>query len=180
MSPHYDPMIAKLVVRGADRGQAIDRMGKLLAEVQIAGVASNAAFLAAIMRHPEFSRGALDTGFQMREIHESAYRMQQEVERGDRIVVGVNAFRSEAPPIKNIQRIDPAQTRRQLARLGRVKRERDGDAVGAALARVKAVAEGEDNTVPAILEAVEAYATVGEIADTLRVVFGEQHEFAPF
>jgi methylmalonyl-CoA mutase N-terminal domain/subunit len=124
--------------------------------------------------------GALDKGFQIREIHNSAYLLQQQVERGDRIVVGVNAYQTENPPIADIQRIDPEQTRHQLARLKKVKAERDGEAVQAALARLKAVAEGTDNTMPSILEAVEAYATVGEIADTLRSVFGEQREFAPF
>ncbi len=124
--------------------------------------------------------GALDAGFQIREIHNSAYQLQQEVERGDRVIVGVNAYEIDEPPIADIQRIDPEQTRRQLARLSKVKAERDGEAVRAALARLKAVAEGTTNTVPAILDAVEAYATVGEIADTLRSVFGEQREFAPF
>ncbi len=124
--------------------------------------------------------GALDSGFQIREIHESAYRLQREVESGERVVVGVNAHVTDAPPIADIQRIDPEQTARQLARLARVRRERDAEAVAAALGRLRAAAEGTDNTVPAILSAVEAYATVGEIADTLRSVFGEQREFAPF
>lgn len=124
--------------------------------------------------------GALDNGFQIREIHESAYQLQQQVERGERVVVGVNAYRSEAPPIEDIQRIDPEQTRRQLARLGRVRSERDGELLDHALGHLKEVAEGGGNTVPAILQAVEAYATVGEISDTFRSVFGEQREFAPF
>ena len=124
--------------------------------------------------------GALDNGFQIREIHESAYQLQQQVERGERVVVGVNAYRSEAPPIEDIQRIDPEQTRRQLARLGRVRSERDGELLGHALGQLKQVAESGGNTVPAILQAVEAYATVGEISDTFRSVFGEQREFAPF
>ncbi|MDD9994188.1 MAG: methylmalonyl-CoA mutase family protein [Dehalococcoidia bacterium] len=124
--------------------------------------------------------GALDTGFQIREIHESAYQLQQQVERGERVVVGVNAYRSEAPPIEDIQRIDPEQTRRQLARLGRVRSERNGELLGHALGQLKQVAESGGNTVPAILQAVEAYATVGEISDTFRAVFGEQREFSPF
>ena len=124
--------------------------------------------------------GALDSGFQIREIHESAYRLQREIETGERVVVGVNAHVTDSPPIADIQRIDPEQTARQLARLERVRRERDGEAVAAALGRLRAAATGSDNTVPAILAAVEAYATVGEIADVLRSVFGEQREFAPF
>ncbi|MCH7941598.1 MAG: acetyl/propionyl/methylcrotonyl-CoA carboxylase subunit alpha [Proteobacteria bacterium] len=99
VSPHYDPMIAKLVVRGADRGQAIDRMGKLLAEVQIAGVASNAAFLAAIMRHPEFSRGALDTGFVGRELETLAPPPAPAPDRALAIAAGhCMASRASAPP----------------------------------------------------------------------------------
>ena len=99
VSPHYDPMIAKLVVRGADRGQAIDRMGKLLAEVQIAGVASNAAFLAAIMRHPEFSRGALDTGFVGRELETLAPPPVPAPDRALAIAAGhCMASRASAPP----------------------------------------------------------------------------------
>jgi methylmalonyl-CoA mutase N-terminal domain/subunit len=124
--------------------------------------------------------GALDSGFQIREIHNSAYLLQQEVERGDRVIVGVNAYQTDEPPTGDIQRIDPEQTACQLARLARVKAERDGESVQRALAQLKAVAEGTGNTMPSILEAVEAYATVGEIADTLRSVFGEQREFAPF
>ena len=124
--------------------------------------------------------GALDNGFQIREIHESAYQLQQQVEMGERVVVGVNAYRSEAPPIEGIQRIDPEQTRRQLARLRRVRNERDGELLDQALGHLKEVAESGGNTVPAILQAVEAYATVGEISDTFRSVFGEQREFAPF
>ena len=123
---------------------------------------------------------ALDRGYQIHEIHESAFRHQRHVESGERVVVGVNRFQAPTPPIERLQTIDPAETSRQLDRLARVKRERDGGAVGAALARLEAAARGSDNTMPAILEAVEAYATLGEISDKLRAVFGEQREFAPF
>ena len=123
---------------------------------------------------------ALKQGFQVREIHESAVRHQREVESEERIVVGVNRYQSPAPPIRKLQQIDPEETRRQDTRLKRVREERDGGAVEAALRRLKDVAEGSDNTLPAILECVEAYATVGEIADTFRGVFGEQRELAPF
>ena len=123
---------------------------------------------------------ALERGYQVREIHESAVRHQREVEEKERIVVGVNRYRSPAPPIDKLQRIDPEETSRQLSRLKRVRGERDTAAVEAALRRLTDAAEGEDNTMPAILESVEAYATVGEIADTLRAVFGEQRELSPF
>ena len=123
---------------------------------------------------------ALDRGYQIQEIHESAFRHQRQVETEERVVVGVNRFRSPAPPIESLQTIDRAETERQLARLARVKSERDGSAVSAALSKLERTARGEENTMPAILEAVEAYATLGEISDTLRKTFGEQGEFAPF
>ncbi len=126
------------------------------------------------------SVAALEEGFQIQEIHESAFKIQREIEAEERVVVGVNKYETDVPPIKKIQTIDPEQTRRQLDRLARVRKERDGAAVKATLGRLKKVAKGTDNTVPAILECVEAYATVGEIADVFRGVFGEQGEFAPF
>ena len=123
---------------------------------------------------------ALDEGFQMKEIHESAYKFQREIEEGDRVVVGVNAYQTPTPPIKSIQVIAAEETRRQVERLQRVRRERDGARVDAALARLKEVAEGTENTMPVILDCVESYATLGEISDVFRSVFGEQQEFAPF
>ena len=119
---------------------------------------------------------ALESGYQMREIHESAYRFQRRVEDKDRIVVGVNEYRTEEPPIEKLQTIDPEETRRQVDGVVSVRRERDGAGASAALARLKDTARGSENTVQAIIECVEAYATVGEIADVLRGVFGEQRE----
>ena len=123
---------------------------------------------------------ALEDGYQIREIHESAYRHQREVEREERVVVGVNRYQASTPPIAKVQSIEPEQTQSQLRRLARVHSERDGSKVEASLARLEEVARGSENTVPAILECVEAYATVGEIADVFRGVFGEQREFTPF
>ena len=119
---------------------------------------------------------ALESGYQMREIHESAYRFQRRVEERDRIVVGVNEYQTEEPPIEKLQTIDPEETRRQVDRVVRVRRERDGAAARAALDRLDDTARGSENTVESIIECVEAYATVGEIADVLRGVFGEQQE----
>ena len=119
---------------------------------------------------------ALESGYQMREIHESAYRFQRRVEDKDRIVVGVNEYRTEEPPIEKLQTIDPDETRMQVDGVVRVRRERDGAGASAALARLEDTARGSENTVQAIIECVEAYATVGEIADVLRGVFGEQRE----
>jgi len=124
--------------------------------------------------------GALDAGFQISEIHESAYDYQRRVESEDRIVVGVNRYQSPTPPIEQLQTIDPAQTQRQLDRLARVKRDRDDSAMNASLQNLENIARGTDNTMPAILACVEAYATLGEISDVLRGVFGVQQEFSPF
>ncbi len=123
---------------------------------------------------------ALDNGYQMNEIHESAFEFQQAVESKDRIVVGVNRYDSEDPPIRKLQTIDPEQTKRQLDRLARVKRERDEAAVERTLENLAYTARSQENTMPAVLECVEAYATVGEISDALRTVFGEQGEFSTF
>ena len=123
---------------------------------------------------------ALDRGYQIREIHESAYSHQRQVEKGERIVVGVNRYQAPTPPIEKLQAIAPQEARRQLERLARVRRERDDTAAQSTLGRLEDVARGTENTVPAILECVEAYTTLGEIADVFRGVFGEQQELTPF
>ncbi len=122
---------------------------------------------------------ALELGYQPREIHESAYRHQRAVEEGRRIVVGVNRYVTDSPPVP-VQRIDPEMARRQIARLRRVRRERDSQAAQRALARLEEVARSTENTMPPILECVEAYCTLGEICDVLRKVFGEQKETLGF
>jgi methylmalonyl-CoA mutase N-terminal domain/subunit len=120
---------------------------------------------------------AIEAGFQQRQIQESAYRVQREIERGDRIVVGVNRFRDDEPAARpTILRIDPEGERRQIASLRRVRAERDATAWAAALGRLEDVARGDDNLMPPIIEAVAAYATVGEIADRLRAVWGVHRE----
>ena len=104
---------------------------------------------------------AIEQGFQQREINEAAYQMQLEIEKGSRLVVGVNAFQStEEPPIE-ILRIDPKESENQIARLNRVKAKRNSSEVEAALANLSKVARSEDNTMPAIIECVEALATTG-------------------
>ncbi len=123
---------------------------------------------------------AIEDGFQMREIGDAAYRHRQEVESGDRTIVGVNRYVSDEPPVEGLMRVDEEAARQQLARLERLRRERDGSAAQAALARLEGVARSEANTVPAILECVEAYCTLGEISGVLRTVFGEQEEMAAF
>jgi methylmalonyl-CoA mutase N-terminal domain/subunit len=121
---------------------------------------------------------AIEGGFQQRQIQESAYRVQAAIERGDLVVVGVNKYRDDAavatPP--TIQRIDPEGERRQVERVRRVRAERDPAAWEAVLGRLEDAARGEDNLLPPLIEAVEAYATVGEISDRLRTTWGEHRE----
>ena len=124
--------------------------------------------------------GALQQSFQIKEIHDSAYKLQQDIESNDRIVVGVNAFQTEDPALIPIQRIDPNQTRIQLERLAKVKSERNSSVVNQSLENLKVAASGSQNIMPIMIDAVENYVTVGEISDALREVFGEQKEFSPF
>jgi methylmalonyl-CoA mutase N-terminal domain/subunit len=119
---------------------------------------------------------AIEHGFQQRQIQESAYRVQQEIERGDKVVVGVNRFRDEAGAPPPLHRIDPEGERRQIEGVRRVRAERDPAAWSAALGRLEDAARGDDNLLPPIIEAVKAYATVGEISDRLRVAWGEHRE----
>jgi methylmalonyl-CoA mutase N-terminal domain/subunit len=120
---------------------------------------------------------ALEAGFQQRSIQESAYRAQRAIDAGEQIVVGVNRYRDEAagaPPA--IQRIDPEAERRQIEGVRRVRAERDPAAWTAAMSRLEDAARGTDNLLPPIIEAVKAYATVGEIADHLRAAWGVHRE----
>ncbi len=120
---------------------------------------------------------AIEGGFQQRQIQESAYRVQREIERADRIVVGVNKFRDDEPGARPpLLRIDPEGERRQVESLRRVRAERDPAAWEAAMRRLEDEARGEANLLPSIIEAVAAYATVGEIADRLRSVWGVHRE----
>ena len=123
---------------------------------------------------------AIENGFQMREIGDAAYRHRQEVESGDRVIVGVNRYSTEEPPVEGLMRVDEEAARQQIARLERLRRERDGESSQAALARLSDAARSDDNTVPAILECVEAYCTLGEMSGVLREAFGEQEELAAF
>jgi methylmalonyl-CoA mutase, N-terminal domain len=121
---------------------------------------------------------AIEGGFQQRQIQESAYRVQQAIEAGDQVVVGVNRFRDDealsvAPAI---QRIDPEGERRQIERVRRVRAERDPVAWEGSLARLEEFARGDQNLLPALIDAVKAYATVGEISDRLRTAWGEHRE----
>ena len=122
------------------------------------------------------ARAAIEHGYQQREIQESSYRTQKEIESGKKIVVGVNKFVSPYPEITGLLRIDPAEAAKQTQRLTSLKAKRDNEKVTQALNRLKDVASSEENTMPVFIDCVEVYATLGEICDVLRGVFGEQEE----
>ena len=123
---------------------------------------------------------AIRKGFQDKEIHETAYRFQKDVESEERIVVGINKYQSPTPPIEKLQAISKEETERQLYRLAKIRSERNTETTAKSLADLRHAAESGTNTMPAIISCAEAYATVGEISDVLRHVFGEQGEFVTF
>ena len=118
----------------------------------------------------------IESGYIQGEIAESAYQYQKEIETKKRIIVGLNQFQIEEEPLKDILRIRPEVEQYQKEKLSRVKKERDYKKVKETLAVLKKAAQGKDNVVPPILDAVRAYVTLGEISDTLREVFGEYKE----
>jgi len=119
---------------------------------------------------------AIERGFPQREIHEAAYRTQRAIESGEQVVVGVNRFRAEHEAPIPVFRVDEQVEREQVDRLRAVRARRDAGAVDAALAALDAAARGDDNLVPPVLAAVEAYASIGEICRTLVAVFGEHRD----
>ena len=121
---------------------------------------------------------AIERGFPQREIAEAAYRYQQEVDRKEKIIVGVNDYvAADEPPLEILQ-IDESVARQQRDRLAELRRTRDNRRVTQTLNDLEAAARGDKNTMPCILECVRAYATLGEICDTLRSVFGTYEEVA--
>ncbi|MDD3581275.1 MAG: methylmalonyl-CoA mutase family protein [Desulfobacca sp.] len=121
---------------------------------------------------------AIEKGYIQKEIQESAYRYQKEIESGERIIVGLNKFQVEEERPKELLRVDPSVRDKQIARLSDLKSQRDAAAVTKALTEVKHAAQTEANLMPPILQAVKSLATLGEICDVLREVFGE-YEAAP-
>jgi methylmalonyl-CoA mutase N-terminal domain/subunit len=119
---------------------------------------------------------AIENGFPQREIADASYRYQREVETGDKIVVGVNGFQSlDEEPIEILQ-IDQKAHERQVNKLAALRKRRDRDQVARSLDRLRRAAQGTENTMPYILDAVRAYATLGEICSALRDVFGSYQE----
>ena len=119
---------------------------------------------------------AIESGYFQQEIAESAYEYQKEIETKKRIIVGINQFQMEEEPLRDILRIRPEVEKYQREKLSKVRKERERERVKETLAALKKAAQGTDNVMPFILEAVKSYATLGEISDTLREVFGEYRE----
>ena len=119
---------------------------------------------------------AVEAGYPQREIAEASYRFQLQVERRERIIVGVNEFAVAEEPVIPTLRIDPEVEPRQVSRTREVRSGRDGARVDRCLSALRRAAEGHDNTMEHVLECVKAYATLGEICDVFRGVYGEYRE----
>lgn len=119
---------------------------------------------------------AIEKGFFQSEISDAAYRYQREIDENIRRIVGVNAYQDFKPYEIPILRIDPQGYRRQVERLERLRAQRDNGRVGQALDRLRIACQGSENTMPFILDAVRAYATLGEIVGVMKEVFGTYQE----
>jgi methylmalonyl-CoA mutase, N-terminal domain len=108
-----------------------------------------------------------------REIHNAAFAYQREIESKERIIVGVNSFTTGYEPPADILKVNPAIEEKQRSRVARVRAKRDQQAAQNSLARVEQAARDGSNLMPPIIDAVRAWATLGEIADAMRRVFGE-------
>jgi len=119
---------------------------------------------------------AIEAGFIQKEIQDAAYAYQKAVEAGQQVIVGVNRFQMQEEEHFDILRIDPAIEKNQKQRLVELRRGRDNNAVRLAREAIAQAARGRDNLMPLILDAVRKQATIGEISDTLRDVFGLYQE----
>jgi methylmalonyl-CoA mutase, N-terminal domain len=123
---------------------------------------------------------AIEQGFQQRQIQESAYALQRDQDRGERIIVGVNRFVNEESPPEDILRVDPSVGERQIAKVKQLRCDRDSALVARELNALGTAARSDCNLMPAVLRCVEAYATVGEICNVLREIWGEFHDTLVF
>ncbi len=119
---------------------------------------------------------AIERGFFQGEISDSAYRYQREIDQNIRKVIGVNAHKDQKEPAIPLLKMDPEGYKKQIGRIQRLKKERDQGRVGQSLDRLRIACQGTENTMPYILEAVHAYATLGEITDVMKEVFGTYRE----
>jgi methylmalonyl-CoA mutase N-terminal domain/subunit len=116
---------------------------------------------------------AIERGYVQREIQDAAYTYQKAVESGERVVVGVNKFVTDEAPPQDLLKVDPKVGEAQARALAKLRAERDNQAVDQRLAELREAAKGTSNLMPYILNSVRNYATLGEICNTLREVFGE-------
>jgi methylmalonyl-CoA mutase N-terminal domain/subunit len=123
---------------------------------------------------------AIEVGYQQREIQEASYRYQMSVDDSQRTIVGVNQFRTDEEERPEILRVRPEVVKRQVERLNKVRAERDNQRVQHLFGVLESAAKSDTNLTPVLIECVENYATIGEICDVLRRVFGEQREFMVF
>jgi len=119
---------------------------------------------------------AIETGFVQKEIQKSAYKYEMEIEEKERIIVGVNKYQINEQEHKDLLKINMAVQQEQIKFLNKIRSERNNIEVEKKLAALKTAAEGNDNLIPSIIEAVKEYASIGEICNTLRSVFGEYKE----
>jgi methylmalonyl-CoA mutase N-terminal domain/subunit len=115
---------------------------------------------------------AIERGFVQEEIEQAAFAWQRAVERGERVIVGVNRFQEESEQRVELLKIDPEGERRQIERTARVRAERNVEAAAVALDAVRTAARGEENLLPLLREALKAYCTIGEVCETLREEWG--------
>jgi methylmalonyl-CoA mutase N-terminal domain/subunit len=119
---------------------------------------------------------AIEKGFFQSEISDAAYRYQREIDQGIRNIVGVNAYAEDKPFSIPLLEMDPEGYRRQTTRLEKLRQERDNAQVGQKLDKLRIACQSTENTMPYILDAVRAYATLGEIIDVMKGVFGVYEE----
>jgi methylmalonyl-CoA mutase N-terminal domain/subunit len=146
--------------------------GSYLVEALTSQLDAGASALIAEVDRRGGAIAAIETGFTQDAIQESAYRFQQAVETGRRVVVGVNRFQGDDEVVE-IVKISPHHEREQVEALRRLRAERDARRVETALQDVRRAAEGIQNLLPPMREALRAYATIGEVCGVLRDVFGE-------
>jgi methylmalonyl-CoA mutase N-terminal domain/subunit len=120
-------------------------------------------------------RQAVEDQWVQRQIQDVAFERQQEIDTGERIIVGVNEYEVDEEPKEDIEEVSEEEQRRQRERVQKIREDRDSEAVEDALAGLKDAAESDQNVMPHIIDAVKAYATTGEICNAMRDVFGEYH-----
>lgn len=117
---------------------------------------------------------AIEKGYVQKEIAAMAYKFQKEVERNEKIIVGLNKFQTEEEPKLTLQKIDPQIEKEAISNLQKIKAKRDNKLVKSLLEKLRKEAEDEKhNLMPTLIETVKAYSTLGEICEVLREVFGE-------